>query len=56
MILLDDHTEGALIIGVRRHKTLLGMVIRTDLEIVFKFDDKSLKLIDCKFQEVHTGL
>jgi hypothetical protein len=56
MTLLDEHTEGALIFGVRTHKTFpLGMVIRTDLEIQFKFDDKNLKLIDCKFREVHSG-
>ncbi|HEX7961351.1 MAG TPA: hypothetical protein VF493_15625, partial [Terriglobales bacterium] len=56
MILLDDHTEGALIKGVRTHKaTLLRMVIRTDLEIQFRFDDKNAKLIECKFREVNTG-
>ena len=56
MIKLDDeHTEGALIVGARRTKTALGMAIRTDIKIQFKFDDTNSKLLDYTFGEVHTG-
>lgn len=55
MTKLDEHMEGALIVGIRKSRTLSSMVVRTDLEVQFKFDDKDLKLIDCTFREVYTG-
>jgi hypothetical protein len=53
--LSDEHTEGALIVGIRKKRTLSSMVVRTDLKVQFKFDDKDLKLIDYIFREVYTG-
>lgn len=50
IVIPNSHTEAALIRDVRMN----GMV-RTDIEIEFKFDDSDSKLVSYSVREVYTG-